>query len=162
MGGKTLSPTKTTLLNLDNPRHRRDLTSHGSVGSSYVQSTIPLFQNDDGVVGLGGKVAVQATGLVTDVSAVNFTRASGVAGSGVAGTATVTAADATNPRIDTVVVDTTSGAYSVIAGTATAGTNNVTLAGRAAVPANRAVLAYVLVPATATKLSQDNVIDARP
>lgn len=161
VGSKSFVPQKTTWVNLDNKRVSRDLARHSAIGQ-LIQAGIPFFQNDDGVVDQGGKVTVRATGLVLDVSAVNFTRASGATGSGVAGTATVGAADATNPRIDAVVVDTTSGAISVAAGTATAGTNLVTLAGKPALVANRIALSYVLVPNTATNLVQDNVVDVRP
>jgi hypothetical protein len=161
IGGKTLVPAKTTWVNLDNKRVARDFSRHGAIGQ-FIQAGIPFFQNDDGTVDQGGKVTVRATGLVVDVSAVNLTRASGAAVTGAAGTATVGAADATNPRVDAIVVDTTSGAFSVAAGTPTAGTNLVTLAGRPTAAANRIVLAYILVPATATNLSQDNVVDVRP
>lgn len=161
IGGKTLVPAQTTWVNIDNKRVQRDFSRHGAIGQ-VIQAGIPFFQNDDGVVDFGGKVTVRATGLVVDVSAVNFTRASAVAGSGAAGTATVGAADATNPRVDAVVVDTTSGAFSIAAGTATAGTNGVTLAGKPTLAANRIALAYILVPATATNLTQANVFDVRP
>jgi hypothetical protein len=162
VGGKALTSDKTTLVNLDNKRAFRDLVRHGSIASTSIQVVAPFFQNDDGVVEQGGAVTNRATGLVLDVSAVHFTRASGAKGTGAAGTATVGAADATNPRVDTVVVDTTSGAFSVIAGTATAGASLFNLQGKGAVPANRIVLAYVLVPATATNLTAANVADARP
>jgi hypothetical protein len=164
VGGKSFSTGVTTLLNLDNKRVARDIARHSAIGQT-VQAIPAFFQNDDGVVEQGGKVTVRATGLVLDVSAINFTRASGAAGTGAAGTATIGAADATNPRVDTVVVNTTSGAFSVIAGTATAanaGGNNVALGGKAAVPADRIVLAYVIVPPTATNLVQSAVLDARP
>jgi hypothetical protein len=81
---------------------------------------------------------------------------------GAAGTATVGTADVTNPRVDTVVVDTTAGTFSVIAGTATAGASSFNLSGKGTVPANRVVLAYIIVPATATNLTQSAVVDARP
>lgn len=162
IGDKAASPTQTALVNVDSKRVQRDIARHASIGA-LLQVQAPFFQNDDGVVTQGGKVTVQATGLILNVSAINFTRGDGTTtGSGAAGTATVGAADATNPRIDTVVVDTTAGTYSVIAGTATAGANLFNLSGKGTVPANRIVLAYVLVPATATNLSQSNVADARP
>lgn len=161
LGGKSLTTGATALVNIENKRVQRDVGRHSAIGS-MIQVMAPFFQNDDGVIERSGKVTVRATTLVTDVSETYFTRASGVAGSGVAGTATVTAADITNPRVDTIVVDTTTGAYSVIVGVATVGASTYNLAGKAIVPANRIVLAYVLVPANATTLLQTNVVDARP
>lgn len=158
---KSLSTSVTTLVNIENPRVFRDLGRHSAIGG-HIQVMAPFFQNDDGAITQGGKVVNRATGLVLDVSATNFTRVGGATGSGAAGTATVTAADITNPRIDTVVVDTTSGAYSVIAGTATAGASLFNLIGKGTVPANRIVLAYVLVPANATNLVATGLVDARP
>jgi len=153
---------KVTLLNLDNKRVFRELQRHNSLASSTLMVVAPFFQGDDGVVELGGVVSTRATTLVLDVTALNFTRTSGVAGTGVVGTATVGAADITNPRVDTVVVDTTNGAYSVIAGVATPGASLFNLQGKGAVPANRIVLAYVLVPANATTLTAAALADARP
>lgn len=161
VGGRGFTTATTTWVNLDNKRVARDLARHSSIGQLVQVGS--FWKSDDGVVDFGGKVTVRATGLVLDVSAVNFTRGDGTTkGSGAAGTATVGAADATNPRIDTVVVDTTSGAYSVVAGTATAGANLVNRTGIGTLAANRIALAYVLVPATATNLTQDLVADVRP
>lgn len=161
LGDKSLTVGKTALINVENKRVQRDVARHSALGS-FIQVLAPFFQNDDGIVEQAGRVTTRATGLVLDVSAVNYTRASGVAGSGVAGTATVTAADVTNPRVDTVVVDTTAGTYSVIVGVATAGANDFNLLGKAVVPANRIVLAYAVVPSGAVNLAQTAVLDARP
>lgn len=161
IGGKSLSTTTTTLVNADNKRVWRDLARHSAIGQ-FIQTTAPFFQNDDGVVTQGGAVATRATGLVLDIGAVYFTRASGATGSNPADTVTLSAADATNPRVDTVAIDTTSGDIVKIDGTATAGANSFTLAGKATVPADRIVLAYVIVPATATNLASSAVVDARP
>lgn len=162
IGSKSVDSNKTTLINLDNKRAWRDLVSHSSIANTAIQVTAPFYQNDDGTVAQGGLVKNRATGLVLDVTAIHFVRTSGAKGTGAAGTATVGAADATNPRIDTVVVDTTSGAFSVIAGTATQGASLFNLQGKGTVPANRIVLAYVLVPATATNLTAASLADARP
>lgn len=174
IGGKTIAPATgaagtgagaSMLVNLDNPRVARDVARHTTLGALITGTTVPFFQNDDGVVTGGGTVATRATGLVCDVAGGTFTRASGATGTITAGTVTVGTADVTNPRVDTVVVDTTSGAVSLIAGTATtvqAGGTAIQLAGRAAVPANRIVLAYIVVPAAATNLAQTAVVDARP
>jgi hypothetical protein len=161
IGGKSLSPSSTALVNIDNKRVQRDLGRHSAIGA-FFQTTPPIFQNDDGVVNQGGKVTTRATTLVLDISPVYATRASGATVSHVADTVTLTAADATNPRIDTIALNTSSADIVKIDGTATAGANLFNLTGKGTVPANRIVLAYVLVPATATALTQTNVIDARP
>jgi hypothetical protein len=186
IGGRLISPATgvagsgagvTAFVNLDNARVRRDIARHTTLGALITGAGVPFSLSDDGVITQGGAVAVRATGLVLDVSAVNFTNAAGTAGAGAAGTATVGAADATNPRIDTIAVNTSNGAFVVIAGIPTpgatlfnhrgaagidafAGVGNVTAV--TAWPAQRIPLAHVLVPATATNLTQvANVLDIR-
>jgi hypothetical protein len=85
---------------------------------------------------------------------------------------TFTAADATNPRVDRVVLTVRdssidgSGAYNsalrVIAGTPTSGATLSNLNGAAAVPANSILLANVLVPNSATTIITANISDQRP
>ena len=70
------------------------------------------------------------------------------------GTATIGAADATNPRFDQVVIDAT-GAIATRAGTAAAAPVNGALA------AGDIVLAQIYVPATTTSLSAGMIIDKR-
>lgn len=171
VGGKVLNATSDTLLNVDSPRVQRDLARHSAIGAIHEGARGRIFQADDGYLTGGGVVANRATGLVVDISATSWVNAAKVAGNAAAGTATVGAADGTNPRIDIVVVNTGSGAYSVVAGTATAnatlalqrpGQTTNTLAGIAAVPASSIALAYILVPANATNLTAANVLDVRP
>lgn len=160
-GEQFTSPTASVWLNVDNPRIQRDLARHSSLGSIFAVGDA-LGLPSDGYITAGGKVAVRATTLVMDVAPVFFTRASGVNGTQVADTVTIGAADATNPRIDVVAVDTNTPDIVVVAGTATA---NATLFNRlgvvATLPANRIPIALVLVPATATTLSQANVVQLR-
>lgn len=162
--GKPVRGDKTTFVNLDNARVRRDIARHSAVGGALFPYGDTFFQNDDGTVtGTGGQVKVRTTTLVTDVTATQVLRAAGAKLSVAAGTATVGAADVTNPRIDIVAVDTSAaGAYVVIAGTATAGANLTNRLGMAALPANRVALAAILVPNGATTLNQNNVLDIRP
>lgn len=167
IGGKKLRSTVDTLINVDSPRVQRDLGRHSAIGAVLNTGTA-VYQLDDGYVTNGGVVANRATTLVVDISAVSFVTAAGATVAAAAGTATPGAADATNPRVDTIVVNTSSGAFSVIAGTPTAGAQIINpaatgfLGGKGTVVANRIVLAYVLVPATATNLVAANVLDARP
>ncbi len=161
--GKPIRGDKTTYVNLDNSRVRRDIGKHSAIGGAIFPYGDTFFQNDDGTVSGGGKVTTRATTLVTDVSATVVVKASAAKLSIAAGTATIGAADATNPRIDIIAVDTSAaGAYVVIAGTATAGANLTNRLGMANLPANRIALAAILVPNTATTLNQNNVVDLRP
>lgn len=170
IASKAVSPTVTKYVNVDSGRVQRDLARHSAIGA-VLQVGPSFFQNDDGWVTGGGVVTPRATTLVVDVGAVSWVNAAKVAGNSAAGTATLGAADATNPRIDIVVVNTSTGAYSVVAGTATAGASltptrpgvaSTFLAGVAAVPASSIALAYILLPATATTISAANVLDVRP
>ena len=90
-------------------------------------------------------------------------------------TLSITAASATNPRIDTIVAQVEDAAYAgatnawklaVVTGTATVGATLANLTGAGAVPASSLVLAYVLVAANATTIAagavQDNRIFSRP
>lgn len=185
IGGRNIAPATgaagsgsgaTAFVNIDNPRVNRDVARHTTLGALLAGTGLPFSLADDGIITQGGQVTNRATGLVLDVAAVNFNNAAGTAGSGAVGTATVGAADATNPRIDTIAVNTSSGAFVVIAGIPTpgatlanhrgaagidsfAGTGNVTAV--TAWPAQRIPLAHVLVPATATNLVAANVLDIR-
>jgi hypothetical protein len=162
VGGKVPTSNKTTWVNINNPRVQRDIARHSAVGAIHTVG-LAFTQNDDGVVDAGGAVTARASGLTVDVSAINFTRGDGTTkGTGAAGTATVGAADATNPRIDVIAVNTTNGAFVVVAGTATAGATLDNHRGVADLPANRIGLAQVLVPATATDVTQANIADVRP
>lgn len=161
VGGKSFTDSKATYVNVDNPRVKRDLAARSAIGSFFVAGNA-FEQLDDGVVDAGGKVTTRATTLVVDISAVNATRANGTKVSNAADTVTIGAADATNPRIDLVALNTASPDIVVVAGTATAGATLNNLSGKPAVPANRIALAYILVPATATTLVQTNVVDVRP
>jgi hypothetical protein len=161
IGGSSLSPTVSTWINVDSPRNQRDLARHSGIGAIYDVGDALGFPSD-GYITNGGFVTVRASTLVMDISPVYFVRASAVAGSQVADTVTIGAADATNPRIDVVAVDTATPDIVVVAGTATA---NATLFNRLGVvptlPANRIPIALVLVPNAATTLSQANVIQLR-
>ena len=82
----------------------------------------------------------------------------------------IAAANATNPRIDTVIAQVQDAAYSgstnawqlaVVTGTPTAGATLTNLTGAGTVPASSLVLAYVLVPASSTSVITANIQDAR-
>lgn len=85
-------------------------------------------------------------------------------------TVVVAASDPTNPRIDRVVAKVQDAFYSgatnawslaVVTGTPTAGATLVNLNGVGAAPNNSVTLAYALVPATATTVTNANISDQR-
>lgn len=82
-------------------------------------------------------------------------------------TVAITAADPTNPRVDTLIVHVDDAAYTgssddviceVLAGTPTAGASLVNLSGAAVLPANSLILAYLLVPAGATSITSADIL----
>lgn len=160
VGGATLSSAATaapTYVNIESPRILRDLARHTTLGG-VIQAGAPFGFASDGYRTDGGLVSVRATGLVMDVSAAFFVRASGATGTNPADTVTIGAADGTNPRIDLVCIDTNTPDAVVIAGTATANANLYNRLGvTPTAPANRIPIALVLVPPTATNLLQTNV-----
>jgi len=68
---------------------------------------------------------------------------------------TISAADSSNPRIDIVVVNTSTGAVTVVAGTPSASPKPPSL------PTSRILLAYVSVPAGAVNIQNSNISDRR-
>lgn len=74
--------------------------------------------------------------------------------------ATITTADATNPRLDLVVIDAT-GAIQVRAGTPLAYTPGASTPAPPARTAGDVVLAIVYVPATDTTISTNQIVDQR-
>lgn len=167
IAGKDVRPNTTTWVNIDNKRVQRDLARHSTLGALMAVGN-PIFQDDKGVVETGGVVTVRATGRVVDVSASSGQKADGTNWSAAAGTATVTANASGQPRIDAVVVNVSTGALSVNAGTGTAGAQvgvpaqTGFLTARGVPGTNEVTLALILVPNGATDLSQANVLDVRP
>jgi len=133
-------------------------------GSNDLQSEV--FQSSlDGLVGALNKTGVvsgcavsQRAGganMSVDVAAGTIVLASATAAV-TAGTVTIGAADATNPRLD-LVVSNGSGTLSVIAGTAAAAPKEATLDTTTYV-----LLAQVYVPANATSITTSLITDRRP
>jgi hypothetical protein len=95
-----------------------------------------------------------------------YVRSPGAVNSQTAEQVTVAAANATNPRVDLVVVRVKDSTYSgsvnsavleTVTGTATAGATLANRTGAPAAPATSLVLAYVLVPAKATSVVSGNI-----
>jgi hypothetical protein len=82
----------------------------------------------------------------------------------------ISASNATNPRVDLVCATVNDAAYSgstnnwtiqAITGTATAGATLSNLTGAPAIPAASIPLAYILVPAASTSVTSGNIADVR-
>jgi hypothetical protein len=71
LGGKDLSGTKSTWVNLENPRARRDLARHISIGQ-VVETQAARFQNDTAQVESGGVVTPRTGSLTVDISALSL------------------------------------------------------------------------------------------
>lgn len=154
VGPKALSPTATKYVNIDNPRVRRDIARHSTLGAIFPLGDVVSI-TDDGYVDGGGTVSASSpASLVLRVTAGSWVRNSGARVAFNAGTVTLAAADGTNPRIDLVVVN-NSGTLSKVDGTAAASP------ARPAVPANSVALAEVRVPANDTAVTQDQITDLR-
>ena len=107
----------------------------------------------DGVL-FGCAVTAQGTPDMTVAVAVGRVTVAGVGAAVTAGNVTITAADATNPRFD-LIVSNSSGTLSATAGTAAA--NPVF----PAIPATSVVLAAVYVPANDTTIAANQITDKR-
>lgn len=120
------------------------------LGQTYVDNAIALVSGSgntaqDGIVS-GCGVAYTGTGLTFDMSAGTF-YLDGDQHTAAAQSITLTAADATNPRIDVLFVDDT-GTLGKVTGTAAASPSQPSID-----PTTQLYLTFVLVPATATSLS---------
>lgn len=132
------------------------------VGADNVQSVMfntywdALLAGINGVdcVLSGGACSAQGTPDMTVAVAKAATLTAGVLKATAAGNATIGAADATNPRIDLVVIN-SSGSIATRAGTAAANPKP------AARTANDVVLAAVWVPANDTAINANQIIDMR-
>lgn len=107
----------------------------------------------DGVVS-GCAVTAQGSPDMTVAVAAGYIRVAGAYVAVTVGNVTITTADATNPRIDLVVVS-NAGAKSVTAGTAAANPKAPDI------PANSVLLAMVYVPATDTTIASNQITDKR-
>lgn len=107
----------------------------------------------------GAAVTAQATPNMTVAVAAGLARVVGRRVAVAGGTATIGAANATNPRHDLVTID-TAGTLAVVAGTPAPITSTSEPA-YPAIPAGRLVLAAIYVPAAATAITTSMVTDKR-
>lgn len=152
IGSRTITNGKTVVVDLDDAITRRDVSRHSTLGALVVVGDSPA------AVTTAAGLAVTA-GTTTTVSS-----AAGTVlredGASIAYTAsnnqTVTAADATNPRIDLVSRPLAGGALTVTAGTAAASPVPPLT------PANNIAVATVRVPANASASTQYTITDVAP
>jgi hypothetical protein len=119
----------------------------------YLEVLIAAINGQDCVLS-GGAVSAQGSPDMTVAVAKAGVLSAGALFAVAAGNATITTADATNPRIDLVVVN-SSGALAVRAGTPAAAPKP------AARSTNDVVLAAVYVPANDTTISSAQIVDMR-
>lgn len=157
IGGQRVTNKSDVTIDLGDATTRRDLAHHSAIGQVTVVSD-RLPANTAITVIVSGGVVSETTGTTTrglDVSAGSLKVAAGTTQAIAAQTVAFGAADATNPRVDLVVVADATGVASVVAGTARATGPAAPAAGAGNTP-----LAEVYVPPTAVKASW--IRDVRP
>ena len=120
--------------------------------SSDIDALVAALAGDGVLSGLAG--AAQGSPDMTVAIAAGQARVQGYFPFYAGGNATITTADATNPRIDIISID-YNGAITVTAGTAAAAPV------APALPANNALLAQVYVSAGVTAIGSNRIIDKR-
>lgn len=119
--------------------------------------------NQTGVLS-GCAVTAQGSPDMTVAVAVGVVSSAGVSAAMSAGNVTITTADATKPRYDLIVAS-SSGVLSAVAGTPIANNNTTTAQPQEAVfptiPAGSVILAAVTVPAAATTITTAQIVDKR-
>lgn len=120
VGNQRLTSTATSYVDISDGKTKRELQNHQALGSVVVVGQLTA-NNSDVVVTTGG-LGSAGTGLSVNVSAGELrNRSTGVYVAGASATnQALTANSSGNPRVDLVVWDNTTGAVSVVTGTAAA------------------------------------------
>lgn len=140
-------------IDLGDGQSRRDLQHHMAIGALLTVGSISDTVTSDLFFASGVTPTASATNMTVSVSAGDLeSRTYGNTLAVGAQTVTLANADATNPRIDRLVVD-EAGTVSVIEGTPAA------TPVAPATPANKTSVGTVEVPAAATNLSGATVVD---
>lgn len=152
----------------DTPDVVRDLGFLAADLEASIPRMMGLQQIQAGVISLGDFVVTAGTGMTVNIAAGvaavpdqtdTYPAFTPVARTALAGLA-VTAANASNPRIDQVVMD-VDGTLSVLAGTPTSGATLDNRTGAAAMGNGLIRLADILVPAASASVSAGNIRDRR-
>src|SRR3954468_10704048 len=154
IGDTRVTRNVSVAVDIDNPKIRRDLERFQALGAVIVVGGLTSTAGD--AVTSGGVVdgGANQADLALRVSAGTIRTAAGATVAIVAGTPSVAAADGTNPRIDNVVANTSTGVVTVVSGTAAA------TPVAPAVAANTVKLAEVSVPALDTSISDNQITDS--
>jgi hypothetical protein len=160
VGTTKLTPDTTSYVDITDGAVKRDLQRHSAIGAVVVVGGL-TGSNTDAVVNTGAVVdqGTSAADLILGVSAGEIrVRSTGAVVAVAANNAvvTLTAADATNGRLDLVVADTTSGVVTAVAGTPAA------TPVLPSTPAGKVALARVTVAANATGIANAAITDIRP
>lgn len=158
VGGQKILPGATYYVDIADGKTRRELQRHSTLGSYIVVG--PVSQDSgDVVVSWGAQTTQGSSGADLVITVENGELRNRTSGDYVdidQTDLTISAADATNPRIDLVQVDASSGAVSKKDGTAA-----VTPAAPAPDSGNIAI-ANVSVPANDTAITTNQITDRRP
>jgi hypothetical protein len=154
IGQQKILPDTTYYVDISSGSTKRELNHYQAIGSVIAVGQLTAT-NSDAVVVTGGVVSA-GTGLSVNVTAGELrTRSTGLYVNGASATNSAIGANASgNPRIDLVVWDNTSGAVSVVAGTAAASPV------APATPAGKTALATVAVANGAS--APGTITDVRP
>lgn len=155
--GKTRVERGTTVaVDLEDGKTRRDLERHQALGAVITVAGITATAGDAVVSGAVVDEGTNAADMAIRVTAgVLRKQSDGSEVTIAAATPSVTAADATNPRIDNVVTN-LSGTVSIVAGTPAA------TPAAPAVAAGTVKIAEILVPANDTAITNSQITDWTP
>lgn len=145
VGGGSLTSAATRVVDLDDGASRRDLAHHSAIGQYVVVGDADAAVKT-GVVVSNGTTTTYSVSAGTVVAQANAdqNRPEATLTVNAVSNQAITAPDGSNPRIDLVHVDLTSGAIGYTAGTAGA------TPAKPATPANKLLLATLTVAAGAT------------
>jgi hypothetical protein len=148
----------TAYIDISDPKTLRELQHHSALGAVYPVGELSTSNATAVFEGATVDEGSNAADMVVQINAGRlYTRDTGVTIVAVkAGTITITAADATNPRIDIIQVHTTTGAVTKVDGTAAASPV------APAASATNVVIARVSVPANDTAITTDQITDVAP
>lgn len=153
-----ISATTTAYIDISKVSVRREFAQHSAVGAVFPVGPLTSSNANQVVVGATVDEGSNAADMVVQVNPgyIRDRSTSAVVIQIKASTLTITAADATNPRIDVIQVNTTTGVVTKVDGTAAASPS------APAVTAGNVAIAQVTVPANDTAITTDQIADVAP
>jgi hypothetical protein len=158
IGGVRVTPTETAYVDISTAQSRKELNYHSSIGAIVVVGALSTT-NSIAVITQGATTnqGSSATDLIVNTEPGTVkNRNNGVAVSILLTETTIATADATNPRLDLIQVNYTTGAVTKVTGTAAASPV------LKAPEAGNLALAQVEVLANATGIANSKITDKRP